>query len=125
MNYSFRNRGNSKMNEMQAAIGLLQLKKIDEYISSRKKIAEIYDKGLEAVSGVDVLSKRKNSSFSYGYYPIFIDKDQYGMSRDDLYFLLKESGIFREDIFFHSLVIFSLTWIYPHLAKVTCQLLID
>ena len=91
---------NSKMNEMQAAIGLLQLKKIDEYISSRKKIAEIYDKGLEAVNGVDVLSKRKNSSFSYGYYPIFINKDQYGMSRDHLYSLLKESGIFSRRYFF-------------------------
>ena len=91
---------NSKMNEMQAAIGLLQLKKIDEYISSRKKIAEVYDKGLEAVSGVDILVKRKNSSFSYGYYPIFIDKDQYGMSRDDLYFLLKKRGIFSRRYFF-------------------------
>jgi dTDP-4-amino-4,6-dideoxygalactose transaminase len=92
---------NSKMNEMQAALGLLQLKYHQTNIEKRSKIAKKYDKELKNVSGIETLSLvPKLTNFNYGYFPIFIDENKYGKSRDQLYNYLKENNIYGRRYFY-------------------------
>jgi len=85
---------NAKMNELQAAYGLAQLKYIDEYTSRRKEIAELYRKELSSVVGLRVLNDIKGIDHSYTYFPVFIDGKLYGESRDALYERLKKNNIY-------------------------------
>lgn len=92
---------NSKMNEMQAALGLLQLKEHDQNILERQKIAQTYDQVLKEIKGISLLSKPEELSHnSYAYYPIFIDEQIYGKNRDELYYFLRENGIFGRRYFY-------------------------
>lgn len=85
---------NAKMNEIQAAYGLLQLKTIDEHIEKRKKADELYRKSLGDIPGITLSKMEPDIKYNYAYFPIFIDESKYGMSREDLYVLLKENSIF-------------------------------
>lgn len=92
---------NSKMNEMQAALGLLQLKNHKWNIERRAEIATKYRKELENTEGISLLPKMPElSNYNYSYFPIFIDKDKYGRTRDELYFFLKENGIYGRRYFY-------------------------
>ena len=91
---------NAKMNELQAAYGLLQLKSIKDSISKRKKVDELYRKLLEDVSGINLPEYRKDVQYNYAYFPIFVNEDNYGMSRDDLYEKLKENNIFSRRYYY-------------------------
>ena len=91
---------NSKMNEVQAAFGLLQLKYIEENILKRKKNAELYRKKLYNVDGIYYLNDFKNVRHNYSYFPIYVDKEKYGITRDELYNKLKDNGIFSRRYFF-------------------------
>jgi len=84
---------NSKMNEMQAALGLVQLKHYDENISKRKIIADTYRNELVNIKGISCLPEPQNADSNYAYFPIFIDEKEYGMSRDQLYDKLKQHNI--------------------------------
>jgi len=85
---------NAKMNELQAAFGLVQLKHIDEYISRRKEIAEFYRKQLSGIKGIRVLYDIEGIDHSYTYFPVFVDELLYGESRDALYDRLKRDNIY-------------------------------
>jgi len=91
---------NGKMNEFQAALGLLQLEYFDEVISRRNRIDSLYRKFLKDVSGVSLINYSKNSCPNYSYFPIFIDKNKFGISRDDLYLSLKSQNIFARRYFY-------------------------
>ncbi len=91
---------NAKMNEIQAAFGLLQLKYVDEAIAKRKVIAEIYREGLKNISGIDFMNDLVNVKHAYSYFPILIDESQYGICRDTLYAQLKEQNIFSRRYFY-------------------------
>lgn len=91
---------NAKMNEFQAAFGLLQLRYIDAAILQRKCISEKYRECLAHVKGIRMLSEPKNVTVPYSYFPIFVDRDGYGQSRDNLYMRLKEHGIFSRRYFY-------------------------
>lgn len=92
---------NSKMNEMQAALGLLQLKYYNENIAKRKEIAILYRKGLEHVKGLRILPEHPDMEYyNYPYFPIFIDEERYGMSRDELYEKLKANDIYGRRYFY-------------------------
>lgn len=92
---------NSKMNEMQAALGLLQLKKHHENIVNRKKIAQIYNEALSKKEGIRVLPvNEKAENFNYAYYPVFIDEKKFGKSRDALYEQLKKENIYARRYFY-------------------------
>lgn len=84
---------NAKMNEVQAAYGLLQLKHVDSYISRRREIADLYNKLLSNVDGITLMSVDDDVEHTYPYYPIFVDTKDYGMSRDSLYEKLKTHNI--------------------------------
>ena len=92
---------NSKMNEMQAALGLLQLKHYDTYIAKRRKIANTYKKELADVKGITLIPENEfTTDYNYPYFPIFIDSEQYGKTRDELYNYLKEHDIFGRRYFY-------------------------
>jgi len=91
---------NAKMNELQAACGLVQLKHIDGYISKRKEIADLYRKELSGVKGIRVLYDIEGVDHSYTYFPVLVDENLYGESRDDLYEKLKKNNIYGRRYFY-------------------------
>lgn len=91
---------NAKMNELSAAFGLIQLKHIDKYISKRKEIAEFYRKELSGVKGIRVLYDIEGVDHSYTYFPILVDENLSGESRDALYERLKKDNIYGRRYFY-------------------------
>lgn len=91
---------NAKMNEVQAAMGLLQLNYIDRNLDKRKKIAGLYRHGLEAVPGICCLQDIDGTTHNYSYFPIFIDQAEYGRSRDAVYEELKSRQILTRRYFY-------------------------
>lgn len=91
---------NAKMNEVQSAMGLLQLKYIDEAIGKRKKIAEQYREGLRNINGITYMEDLPEVKSCYSYFPILIDKIKYGKTRDDVYEELKTQNIFGRRYFY-------------------------
>jgi dTDP-4-amino-4,6-dideoxygalactose transaminase len=91
---------NAKMNEFQAALGLLQLKYIDKVIEKRKQISLAYRKNIGSIPGIKVLDDISNVQHNYAYFPILIDKDKYGKSRDDVYEGLKKHNIYTRRYFY-------------------------
>jgi dTDP-4-amino-4,6-dideoxygalactose transaminase len=91
---------NAKMNEMQAALGILQLKYFDSVISKRKLIFEMYRVGLKKIPGITILSELPNIKYNYGYFIIIIDAEIYGITRDQLYDLMKSHNIYTRRYFY-------------------------
>lgn len=92
---------NSKMNEIQAAFGLLQLKDIKSKINKRKEIAEKYSSAIKNLKGIQLLKEFPGTeNYNYAYYPIFIDENNYGKTRDELYEKLKSCGIYGRRYFY-------------------------
>jgi len=94
---------NGKMNEVQAAMGLLQLKYIDSAIDKRKKITEIYRNELDGVSGISFFNNIEDVKHNYAYFPVFINELEYGMSRDEVFEKLIDENIFTRK-YFHPLI---------------------
>lgn len=91
---------NAKMNEVQAAFGILQLKRVDEYITRRKAIAESYRELLKGIGGIRYLNDINGVEHSYCYFPILIDSLKYGKTRDAVYEELKLHNIFTRRYFY-------------------------
>lgn len=91
---------NSKMDELRSAYGLLNLKQVDKAIESRRATALKYREGLKCVSGLRWLEDIEGVRHNYSYFPLFIDEEKYGMSRDELYARLKESNILGRRYFY-------------------------
>lgn len=92
---------NAKMNEVQAAYGLLQLKYVDGYISKRKDVVALYNQLLKDVKGIRTFDPDiKDLEHGYPYYPILINMKEYGMGRDDLYYKLQKNDIFGRRYFY-------------------------
>ena len=98
---------NSKMDEVRAAFGLLNLKIVDEAISARKKIATKYREILKGVPGITFFEDMPDVRHNYSYFPIFIDEEVYGMTRDELYFKMKEQNIWGRRYFYPLISTFS------------------
>lgn len=91
---------NAKMNEVQAAFGLLQLKYIDSNIEKRNLIYDRYCDLLCSVSGIRFLSYESRIKSNYSYFPILVDQNAYGLTRDDLYEILKSEKIYARKYFY-------------------------
>ncbi|WP_219060399.1 dTDP-4-amino-4,6-dideoxy-D-glucose aminotransferase VioA [Pseudomonas sp. UMAB-08] len=76
---------NGKMNEIQAAFGMLQLKHIDSALAQRKRIFERYQRALTGVNGIQLLHVPDHVDWNYAYFPILVDESRFGASRDELY----------------------------------------
>jgi len=91
---------NAKMNEFQAALGLLQLKYINEVIEKRQRISIYYRKKFSETKGVRLLKENNNTRYNYQYFPIFIDEKKFGKSRDRVYEELKNQNILARRYFY-------------------------
>ena len=90
---------NGKMSEFNAALGLLQLKYIDQAIENRKAIDCYYRNKLRQCTGIRMLEKTNNVISNYSYFPIMIDPE-YPLSRDALYEKLKMHDIHPRRYFY-------------------------
>ena len=97
---------NSKMDEIRAAYGLLNLKQVDDAIAKRKATAEKYRTALKDVPGIRFLNDIEGVHHNYAYFPIFISAE-YGISRDALYEKLKEHNIYGRRYFYPLISTFS------------------
>ena len=91
---------NAKMNELQAAYGLVQLKYVDEYIAKRKGIAELYRGKLTGIRGIWFLGDINGIDHSYTYFPILINAKLYGETRDEVYERLIRNNIYGRRYFY-------------------------
>jgi dTDP-4-amino-4,6-dideoxygalactose transaminase len=91
---------NAKMNEFQAALGVLQLKHIEEAILKRKNIAGLYDAFLVGVPGIIRPRERTGIGHCYPYYPILVKEMEYGKTRDEVYERLRKRNIFCRKYFY-------------------------
>lgn len=91
---------NSKMDEIRAAYGLCNLRHIDESIAIRGKWAAIYREHLKSIPGISFLKTRKEVTYNYSYFPIFVNEKEYGMSRDTLYEKMKSRNLFGRRYFY-------------------------
>ncbi|MCL1933212.1 MAG: DegT/DnrJ/EryC1/StrS family aminotransferase [Candidatus Azobacteroides sp.] len=98
---------NAKMDEIRAAYGVLTLKMVDDAIEARRKIALRYKDALKDVPGFTYLEDIPGIRHNYSYFPIFVDSEQYGMTRDELYFKMKENNILGRRYFYPLISTFS------------------
>lgn len=91
---------NSKMDEIRCAYGLLNLREVDKAIEARQRVAVRYRKALRNVDGITFFDDMPGVRHNYSYFPIFIDAERYGMSRDELYFKMKEANVLGRRYFY-------------------------
>lgn len=90
---------NAKMNEVQAAFGILELKNHKENTEKRKKLAEYYRNKLKDIKGINYLEENLGVIYNYSYFPIFVN-NEFPISRNKLYFKLQENNIFGRRYFY-------------------------
>ncbi len=91
---------NSKVDEVRSAYGLLNLKQVDAAIAARKKVAVAYRDALRSVEGIMFWDDMPGMKHNYSYFPIFVDAEKYGMTRDELYFKMKDQGVWGRRYFY-------------------------
>ena len=91
---------NSKVDEMRAAYGLLNLKQVDAAIAARQQVAIKYREALRDVEGITFFDDMPGVKHNYSYFPIFIDEKAFGMSRDALYAKMKEANVLGRRYFY-------------------------
>jgi dTDP-4-amino-4,6-dideoxygalactose transaminase len=91
---------NGKMDEVRSAYGLVNLKQVDKAIEARHQVALRYREALRDVKGITFMDDMPGVKHNYGYFPIFIDEKEYGMSRDELYFKMKSHNVLGRRYFY-------------------------
>ncbi|BCM25247.1 DegT/DnrJ/EryC1/StrS family aminotransferase [Methyloradius palustris] len=90
---------NGKMSEINAAMGLLQLKDIDSALQKRKVVDAMYRQLLQGISGISCLQNTGEKTANYAYFPILLSQD-YPFSRDELYQKMHDAGIYVRRYFY-------------------------
>ena len=91
---------NSKMDEIRSAYGILALRKVDEAIQARRTVTVQYRQGLKNIPGISFFEDMPGVKHNYSYFPIFVDAQTYGMTRDELYLRLKENNVIGRRYFY-------------------------
>ncbi len=91
---------NSKMDELRSAVGLLNLRQVDAAIEARRKVTVRYREALHNVPGITYFNDIPGVRHNYSHFPIFVDADAYGMSRDNLYFKMRDAGVLGRRYFY-------------------------
>lgn len=91
---------NSKMDEIRSVYGLLNLKQVDTAIEARHQVAITYRKALRQLNGISFWDDMPGVKHNYSYFPIFVDAEQYGMTRDELYTLMKSHNVLGRRYFY-------------------------
>lgn len=117
---------NSKMDEIRAAYGLLNLKHVDSAIAARKRVAKQYVEALQDVEGITLYQpivdsfasnlSPLTSKLNYSYFPIFVDATTYGLTRDELYEKMRANNVLGRRYFYPLISTFSPYNMYPSAA---------
>lgn len=91
---------NSKMDEVRSAYGLLNLRQVDSAIAARKKVAVAYRDALRSVEGITFWDDMPGVKHNYSYFPIFVDAEKYGMTRDELYEKMRMKNVWGRRYFY-------------------------
>ena len=91
---------NSKMDEMRSAYGLLNLRQVDAAIEARHKVAVRYRDALRGVKGISFFDDMPGVRHNYSYFPVFVDAEEYGMTRDELYSKMKAANVLGRRYFY-------------------------
>ena len=91
---------NSKMDEIRSAYGLLNLRQVDNAIEARHQVAIKYREALRDIEGITFFDDMPSVRHNYSYFPIFVDEKKYGMTRDELYFKMKEQNVLGRRYFY-------------------------
>jgi len=91
---------NGKVDEIRSAYGLLQLKYADSENAKRQRVAAFYRESLRDVPGIRILQDQLGVCHNYGYFPILVDAEVYGMTRDALYEKFRTNGIHPRRYFY-------------------------
>ena len=92
--------GNAKLDEFRAAMGICNLRRIDECIEKRKRVYERYFEHLNGADGIKLCAVPQDVESNYAYFPVYFDKTKFGKSRDDVFEQLKEQDIFARKYFY-------------------------
>ena len=91
---------NAKLDEFRAAMGICNLKRIDECINARKKVYKRYVERLQGHAGLRLCVGQAGVKANYAYFPVYFDARKYGKSRDEVYTALKAQDIFARKYFY-------------------------
>ncbi len=91
---------NSKVDEMRSAYGLLNLRQVDAAIDARHRTATAYRQALRDIPGITFFDDMPGVRHNYSYFPIFVDAEKYGMTRDELYFKMRQADVLGRRYFY-------------------------
>lgn len=92
--------GNAKLDEFRAAMGICNLRHIDEYIEARKKVFERYMERLSGIPGIILSKTQEDVVTNYSYFPVYFDEKKFGKSRDLVYEELENWEIYARKYFY-------------------------
>lgn len=98
---------NSKVDEVRAAYGILNLRQVDAAIEARHHVAVKYREALRSVEGITFMDDMPGVKHNYSYFPIFIDAEKYGMTRDELYEKMRSHNVLGRRYFYPLISTFS------------------
>ena len=98
---------NSKMDEMRSAYGILNLRQVGAAIEARHQVAIKYREALRPVEGITFMDDMPGVKHNYSYFPIFVDAEKYGMTRDELYEKMKSHNVLGRRYFYPLISTFS------------------
>lgn len=85
--------GNGKMNEFAAAMGICNIRYVDESITKRKRVVDRYKEHLSKIKGLNLLREQKGVISNYAYFPVTFEESVFGKTRDEVH-----AQLFKEDI---------------------------
>lgn len=91
---------NAKMNEFCAAMGLCNLRHVDEEIAKRRAVVERYREHLEGVDGLRLNVQQPEVRSNYAYFPVVFDENLFGASRNEVMDALAQNGIGARKYFY-------------------------
>lgn len=92
--------GNAKLDEFRAAMGICNLRRIEECISKRKAVHERYNQHLSGIKGIRLCQPQENVTANYAYFSVYFDKKIFGKSRDEVFEILKKYNIYARKYFY-------------------------
>lgn len=91
---------NAKMTEFSAAMGLCNLRHIDDEITKRKRRVEKYREILGDIDGIKLCKEQSGVISNYAYFPVYFNAKIFGKNRDEIAQILKEHNIFARKYFY-------------------------
>lgn len=92
--------GNAKMDEFRAAMGICNLRNIEDCIAARGTVFKRYNERLSGVKGIKLMKEQSDVTPNYAYYAVLFDREEFGESRDEVYDRLKKNDIFARKYFY-------------------------